>query len=133
MRLARSSTAFEAIRQLPDDVSYEDIMERVLSIQRVELGLRDMQEGRISSLSQATSILLTWEGVQFLMSPDNRGFRAESKNNSSHALRNTELRRDTAHRRFSLCAVRCPNYPRRRSSSLISFVARRSFSSSESV
>lgn len=41
--------AIEAIQQLPDDVSYEDIMERLLFIQKVELGLRDVQEGRIKS------------------------------------------------------------------------------------
>ena len=41
--------AIEAIQQLPDDVSYEDIMERLLFMQKVDLGLQDIQEGCVRS------------------------------------------------------------------------------------
>ena len=51
--------AIEAIQQLPDDVSYEDIMERLLFIQKVELGLRDVQEGRIKSHEEVRERLVT--------------------------------------------------------------------------
>lgn len=37
---AAKDHAIEAIQQLPEDVSYEDIMERLLFIQKVELGLQ---------------------------------------------------------------------------------------------
>jgi predicted transcriptional regulator len=52
--------AIEAIQQLPDDVSYEDIMERLLFIQKVELGLRDVQEGRIKSHEEVRERMSKW-------------------------------------------------------------------------
>jgi len=51
--------AIEGIQQLPDDVSYEDIMERLLFIQKVELGLREVHEGRIKSHEEARERLVT--------------------------------------------------------------------------
>lgn len=52
--------AIEAIQQLPDDVSYEDIMERLLFMQKVDLGLQDIQEGRVSSHEEVRERLAKW-------------------------------------------------------------------------
>jgi predicted transcriptional regulator len=52
--------AIEAIQQLPDDVSYEDIMERLLFVQKVDRGLQDIQEGRVRSHEEVRERLAKW-------------------------------------------------------------------------
>lgn len=52
--------AIEAIRQLPDDASYEDIMERLLFMQKVELGLQDIRDGRTASHEEVRERLAKW-------------------------------------------------------------------------
>jgi predicted transcriptional regulator len=52
--------AIEAIRQLPDDASYEDIMERLLFMQKVELGLQDIRDGRTASHEEVQERLSKW-------------------------------------------------------------------------
>jgi predicted transcriptional regulator len=39
----------EAVRQLPDDATVEDAMERLYFLAKVERGLRDAEEGRTIS------------------------------------------------------------------------------------
>jgi len=46
MRTAKQS-AIEVIENLPDDSSYEDIMERLYFLQKVEAGLKDIEDGRV--------------------------------------------------------------------------------------
>ena len=48
MKNAKRS-AIEVIEKLPDDSSYEDIMERLFFLQKVETGLKDIEEGKIVS------------------------------------------------------------------------------------
>ena len=43
-------TAIEAIKNLPDEASFDDIMERLYVIQKIEAGLTDIEEGRVHSL-----------------------------------------------------------------------------------
>ena len=38
--------AIEVIQSLPEDSSYDDIMEKLYFIQKVEAGLKDIEEGR---------------------------------------------------------------------------------------
>jgi len=48
------------IEQLPDESSYEDILERILFIQKVDSGLDDIREGRIVSHEEVKNRLAQW-------------------------------------------------------------------------
>ena len=52
--------AIKAIEQLPDESTYEDIMERLLFIQKVEAGLEDVRQGRVVSHDEVKKRLTTW-------------------------------------------------------------------------
>ena len=41
--------AIKAIEQLPDESTFEDIMEQLLFMQKVEEGLKDIRQGRVIS------------------------------------------------------------------------------------
>ena len=52
--------AIEVIERLPDESSYEDIVERLLFLQKVEAGLEDIREGRVVSHDEAKRRLSRW-------------------------------------------------------------------------
>ena len=52
--------AIEVIQRLPDESSYEDIVERLLFLQKVEAGLEDIREGRVVSHDEAKRRLSRW-------------------------------------------------------------------------
>ena len=52
--------AIKAIETLPDESSYEDIMERLLFIQKVESGLEDIRQARVISHEDAKNRLAQW-------------------------------------------------------------------------
>ena len=52
--------AIKAIEKLPDESSYEDIMERLLFIQKVESGLEDIRQARVTSHEDVKSRLAQW-------------------------------------------------------------------------
>ena len=59
MRTAKQS-AIEVIENLPDDSSYEDIMERLYFLQKVEAGLKDIKEGRVVPHEEVKKRLARW-------------------------------------------------------------------------
>ncbi|MEE9306444.1 MAG: hypothetical protein V3V57_02805 [Spirochaetia bacterium] len=59
MRNAKQS-AIEVIENLPDDSSYEDIMERLYFLQRVESGLKDIEDGRVVPHEEVKKRLARW-------------------------------------------------------------------------
>ena len=59
MKTAKQS-AIKAIRTLPDDSSYEDIMERLYFMQKVEAGLKDVEEGRVIPHEEVKKRLSKW-------------------------------------------------------------------------
>ena len=59
METAKQS-AIKVIEQLPDEASYEDIMDRLLFMQKVEAGLEDIREGRVVSHEEAKKRLAKW-------------------------------------------------------------------------
>jgi predicted transcriptional regulator len=59
MRTAKQS-AIELIENLPDDSSYEDIMERLYFLQKVEAGLKDIEDGRVVSHEEVKKRLARW-------------------------------------------------------------------------
>ena len=52
--------AIEVIENLPDDSSYEDIMERLFFLQKVESGLRDISDGKVISHADVKKRLDRW-------------------------------------------------------------------------
>jgi predicted transcriptional regulator len=59
MRTAKQS-AIEVIENLPDDSSYEDIMGRLFFLQKVEAGLKDIEEGHVVSHEEVKKRLARW-------------------------------------------------------------------------
>ena len=59
MKNAKKS-AIEVIEKLPDDSSYEDIMEMLFFLQKVESGLNDIKDGRVISHEDVKKRLGRW-------------------------------------------------------------------------
>lgn len=56
----RKSTIIESISKLPDEVSIEEIIERLLIIEKIEKGQQQVKEGKINSEDQAKEKLTGW-------------------------------------------------------------------------
>jgi predicted transcriptional regulator len=52
--------AIKVIEQLPDESSFEDIMEKLLFLQKVEAGLEDIRQGRVISHDEVKKRLAQW-------------------------------------------------------------------------
>jgi hypothetical protein len=52
--------AIKAIEQLPDESSFEDIMEKLLFLQKVEAGLEDIRQDRVISHDEVKKRLAQW-------------------------------------------------------------------------
>ena len=50
----------DAIRQMPDDTTVEDILEALYVRQKIDAGLRDVAEGRVMSHDEAMKRLGKW-------------------------------------------------------------------------
>ena len=50
----------EMLKNLPDDVSMEDIIEAIYVRKKIEKGLKDSEEGRLYSNEEAKEILKKW-------------------------------------------------------------------------
>ena len=59
MKTAKQN-ALEIIQNLPDEATYEDIMERLYFIQKVEAGLKDIEEGRVHTHEEVKKRLAKW-------------------------------------------------------------------------
>ena len=60
------STAKEQVRkmldQLPDDASFEDIQYHIYVQEKIERGLKDIQEGRVLSQEEVEERMSKWLG-----------------------------------------------------------------------
>lgn len=60
------NTAKEEVRkildQIPDDVSYEDIQYHIYVREKIERGLKDVEEGRVLSQEEAEQRMSRWLG-----------------------------------------------------------------------
>ena len=52
--------SIKAIQTLSDNSSYDDIMERLYFMQKVEAGLKDIEEGRVVSHEEVKERLSKW-------------------------------------------------------------------------
>ncbi|TFG10822.1 MAG: hypothetical protein EU535_08010 [Promethearchaeota archaeon] len=50
----------EMIKNLPDDINKEDIIEAIYVRQKIEKGLKDSEEGRIYTNEEAKELLKKW-------------------------------------------------------------------------
>ena len=48
------------IKDLPDDVSMEDIIEAIYVRQKIDKGLKDSEEGRVYTNEEAKELLKKW-------------------------------------------------------------------------
>ncbi len=55
-----NQNVLEVIENLPDDSSYEDIMEKIYFMQKVEAGLKDVEEGRVIPHEEVKKRLTIW-------------------------------------------------------------------------
>ena len=53
-------SAIKAIQSLPNESSYEDIMERLYFMQKVEAGLKDIEEGKVIPHDEVKKRLAKW-------------------------------------------------------------------------
>ena len=62
--LATTHTVKEEVRklldQLPDDVSYEDIQYHLYVRQKIERGLKDLEDGRVLTQEEAEQRMARW-------------------------------------------------------------------------
>lgn len=60
------STAKEKVRkileQVPDDASYEDIQYHIYVREKIESGMKDIEEGRVISQEEAEQRMSKWLG-----------------------------------------------------------------------
>ena len=60
------STAKEEVRkmlnQLPDDASFEDIQYHIYAREKIERGLKDIQDGRVLSQEEVEERMSKWLG-----------------------------------------------------------------------
>ncbi len=47
------SKVIETLQQLPEEFSTEELIERLLFIEKVEQGLKDVEEGKVTSVAEA--------------------------------------------------------------------------------
>ena len=55
----------DLLRKLPDDCSLEDVQYHFYVIQKIERGLRDADEGRVSTQEEVEKIMAKSQGVVF--------------------------------------------------------------------
>ncbi len=62
-----TATAKDAVRQildeLPEDASYQDIQYRIYVRQKVEQGLKDLEEGRVLTQEEVERRMARWLGA----------------------------------------------------------------------
>jgi len=50
----------ESIKNLPDNFSYEDVMDRIVLLQKIDMGMEQVQEGKTESTEEAKNKLGKW-------------------------------------------------------------------------
>jgi predicted transcriptional regulator len=49
-----------ALQDMPDHFSVDDLMERVIFLNKIEAGLRDIEEGKTYSTAEAKNMIKEW-------------------------------------------------------------------------
>ncbi len=56
----RKAAVIESISKLPDEFSIEEIIERLIIIEKIEKGRQDVKDGKVNTEEQAKSKLSKW-------------------------------------------------------------------------
>ncbi len=54
--------AIEAIKSLPDEFSIEELMDRLILLNKIETGIRQAEEGETYTTEQAKRMVKEWSG-----------------------------------------------------------------------
>jgi hypothetical protein len=56
----RKSTVIESINKLPDEFSIDEIIERLIIIEKIEKGSQEVRDGKVNTEEQAKAKLSKW-------------------------------------------------------------------------
>lgn len=56
----KKSTIIESISKLPDEVTIDEIVERLVVIEKIEKGRKEVQAGKVNTEEQAKTKLNKW-------------------------------------------------------------------------
>ena len=56
----RKSSVIESINKLPDEFSIDEIIERLIIIEKIEKGRQDVKDGKVNTEDQAKAKLSKW-------------------------------------------------------------------------
>ncbi len=56
----RKSTAIESISKLPDEVSIDEIIERLIIVEKIEKGRQQIKDGKVNTEDQSKAKLNKW-------------------------------------------------------------------------
>ena len=56
----RKSAALESISKLPDEVSIDEIIERLIIVEKIEKGRQQVKDGKVNTEDQAKAKLNKW-------------------------------------------------------------------------
>ena len=56
----RKSTVIESINKLPDEFSIDEVIERLIIIEKIEKGRQEVKDGKVNTEEQAKAKLSKW-------------------------------------------------------------------------
>ena len=56
----KKSAVIESISKLPDEVTIDEIVERLIVIEKIEKGRKEVQDGKVNTEEQAKAKLSKW-------------------------------------------------------------------------
>lgn len=56
----RKTTVIESIKNLPEEFSIDEIIERLIIIEKIEKGRQEVKDGKVNTVEQAKSKLGKW-------------------------------------------------------------------------
>jgi predicted transcriptional regulator len=60
--MSQKESVIEAIRRLPDDIRFDDAIEEIRVLQRIEEGEKAADEGRVRPHEDVRALIRSWAG-----------------------------------------------------------------------
>ena len=60
--MSQKESILEAIRRLPDDTSFDEVIEEIRILQRIEEGEKAADEGRVRAHEDVRALIRSWAG-----------------------------------------------------------------------
>lgn len=58
--MLKKETLLQTLKDLPDQFSMEELFERIILLQKIELGIGQSNQGKVYSTSEAKDLLRKW-------------------------------------------------------------------------